>query len=407
MAIRPRMTVLIVNAYSVRNRGDAAIVRGLIATLRQLGTDRIAVAPRGWGQDTEEWLALGADSVVAPLLSIHDAPAWARTRRVLLLAHVIGRIARSLAARVAPPLADDSMRAYARAGVVVSAGGAYLGGRKPGVNLVRGYNIAYGRIWGRPTIAAPMTINPPSRVVRPLLRNLLRGVPIFARDHETIDRATELGLTATFAPDLVFRAARTRAPHQPSGIVAWAPRGYRPDQDAWAARDRLEANQVAAVTDLLRTDAALRLEFVPQVDVEDIDDDRVTIARLERQLWPEFDGRVSVLTPPASIEDTIDAYGRYDAVLTSRLHAALLALLSGTPSLVVGYEPKVSGVLATLGLDDRVIPPDGSWGAAEIASGLRRLMRDPGELDATRAATRDVEAQYASFDDLLRRKLAQ
>ena len=31
------MTVLIVNAYSVRNRGDAAIVRGLIATLRQLG----------------------------------------------------------------------------------------------------------------------------------------------------------------------------------------------------------------------------------------------------------------------------------------------------------------------------------------------------------------------------------
>ena len=172
-------------------------------------------------------------------------------------------------------------------------------------------------------------------------------------------------------------------------------------------RDRLEATQLAAVIDLLRTDAALRLEFVPQVDVEDIDDDRVTIARLERQLSPEFDGRVSVLTPPASIEETIDAYGRYDVVLTSRLHAALLALLGGTPSLVVGYEPKVSGVLATLGLDDRVIPPDGSWGPAEIASWLRRLMRDPGDRDATRAATRGVEAQYASFDDLLRRKLAQ
>ena len=112
-----------------------------------------------------------------PLLSIHDAPGWARTQRLLLLVHVFGRIARSLAARVAPPLADDSMRAYARAEVVVSAGGAYLGGRKPGVNLVRGYNIAYGRVWGRPTIAAPMTINPPSRVVRLLLRNLLRGVP--------------------------------------------------------------------------------------------------------------------------------------------------------------------------------------------------------------------------------------
>jgi polysaccharide pyruvyl transferase WcaK-like protein len=401
------MTVLIVNAYSVRNRGDAAIVRGLIATLRQRGAHHIAIAPRGWRADADEWLALGADSVAPPLLSIHDVPGWARTKRLLLLVHVIGRIARSLAARVAPPLADDSMRAYARAGLVVSAGGAYLGGRKPGVNLVRGYNIAYGRVWGRPTIAAPMTINPPSRVVRLLLSNLLRGVPIFARDHESIVRARQLGLRATYAPDLVFRAARGRAPAQPSGVVAWAPRGYRPDQDAWAARDRLESSQLAAVSDLLRTDAGLRLEFVPQVDVEDIDDDRVTIARLDRQLRPEFDGRVSVLTPPASIDETIDAYARYDVVLTSRLHAALLALLGLTPSLVVGYEPKVSGVLATLGLDDRVIPADGSWAPAEIASWLRRLMSDAGERDATRAATQNLEAQYASFDDLLRRKLAR
>ena len=401
------MTVLIVNAYSVRNRGDAAIVRGLIATLRQLGARHIAIAPRGWRDDADEWLALGADSVAPPLLSIHDVPGWARTKRLYLLLHVIGRIARSLAARVVPPLADDSMRAYARATLVVSAGGAYLGGRKPGVNLVRGYNIAYGRVWGRPTIAAPMTINPPSRVVRLLLSNLLRGVAIFARDHETIVRADALGLRATYAPDLVFRAARGRAPGHPSGVVAWAPRGYRPDQDAWAARDRLETSQLAAVSDLLRTDDGLRLEFVPQVDVEEIDDDRVTIARLHRLLRPEFDGRVSVLTPPASIDETIDAYARFDVVLTSRLHAALLALLGGTPSLVVGYEPKVSGVLATIGLDDRVIPPDGSWAPAEIASWLRRLMGDAGERDATRAATQNIETQYAAFDDLLRRKLAR
>ena len=400
------MTVLIVNAYSVRNRGDAAIVRGLIATLRQLGTHRIAVAPRGWRHDADEWLALGADSVVPPLLSIHDAPRWARAQRLLLLVHVIGRIARSLAARVTPILADDSMRAYAQAAVVVSAGGAYLGGRKPGVNLVRGYSIAYGRIWARPTIAAPMTINPPSPLVRVLLRNLLRGVALFVRDHESIARARQLGLRATYAPDLVFRAARSRAPHPPSGIMAWVPRGYRPDQDAWAARERLEASQLAGVIDVMRTDPGLRLEFVPQVDVEGIDDDRVTIARLRGQLPAELDGRVSVLPPPGAIEETIEAYARYDVVLTSRLHAALLALLSGTPSLVVGYEPKVSGVLATLGLDDRVIPADGSWEPATVAEWLRRLMSDPGERDATRAATQNVEAQYASFDDLLRTKLA-
>ena len=59
LAIRRRMTVLIVNAYSVRNRGDAAIVRGLIATLRQLGHDHIAVAPRGWRQTLTSGSPLG------------------------------------------------------------------------------------------------------------------------------------------------------------------------------------------------------------------------------------------------------------------------------------------------------------------------------------------------------------
>ena len=116
LAIRQHMTVLIVQAAeSVRNRGDAAIVRGLIATLRQLGAHHIAIAPRGWRADADEWLALGADSVAPPLLSIHDVPGWARTKRLLLLVHVVGRIALVAAARVAPPLADDSMSAQPRA----------------------------------------------------------------------------------------------------------------------------------------------------------------------------------------------------------------------------------------------------------------------------------------------------
>ena len=61
---------LVVNAYSVGNWGDVAIVEGIVASLRGTGYERVTVAPVDWAEDRSGWIALGADDVVRPLVSL-------------------------------------------------------------------------------------------------------------------------------------------------------------------------------------------------------------------------------------------------------------------------------------------------------------------------------------------------
>src|SRR5918999_1693934 len=68
---------LIVNAYATGNRGDAAIVEGIVDSLRRAGYATVAVAPVDW-RDPSPWVRLGVDEVVPPLISLLDAPSWAR-----------------------------------------------------------------------------------------------------------------------------------------------------------------------------------------------------------------------------------------------------------------------------------------------------------------------------------------
>lgn len=49
-------------------------------------------------------------------------------------------------------------------------------------------------------------------------------------------------------------------------------------------------------------------------------------------------------------------YGQFDAIITMRLHPAILSLGSGVPTLVLSYDPKCSDFVERLGLGEYVIP---------------------------------------------------
>jgi colanic acid/amylovoran biosynthesis protein len=407
---RSRSRALIVNAYSVDNRGDAAIVAGLINSLRAAGFTQIAVAPRGWRSQPERWLTLGADEVVPPVLNVHEAPAWARRMPSLQLVHVLVRSALALLAIRLRPRADPAARPYADCDVVVSAGGAYLGGRKLGTNLIKGLNIFIGRVAGKPVVVAPMTISPPSPAVARALRILLSGSTVFVRDEPSRRVAAALGLRVLQATDLAFRAppvleqlagstgTGTRR-HDGPLILGWAPRGYRPDHATWAHAADLERRSLEAIVRLL-DEERVSLCFIAQTTVDASDDDRHAVERLRTQLPARLLHRTQTLEAARDLDAALAAFATLDLLLASRLHAGLLALAVGVPSLVVGYEPKVAGVLSGLGLMRRVIPPDGSWSAAQIAAALMALTTEP-ELRVTEEARARALAGFEAFDTTL------
>jgi colanic acid/amylovoran biosynthesis protein len=402
--------VLIVNAYATRNHGDAAIIQGLIAILRDAGAAHVAVAARTWHSEEEAWRRLGADETVPPLAAIHDVPGWTRAARPLLLAYVCWVLFRAaLGSVIRRP--GPSARPYLDADLVVSAGGGYLGGPKAGINFVKVANIWFARSVRRPCVLAPMTISPPRGLVRPILRWGLQGARIFVRDAPSHAVMDGLGLRSQVAPDLAFRAPVVRAAMGRSadsattshGVLCWAPRSYRPDQDAWEHRESLERRCIEAVSQVIASHD-LRLRFIPQVSARDEDDDRGAIARLAAALPSEATARTEIAPAVDELDQAIGQFADCDVLLASRLHATILAAAVGVPSLSIAYEPKVTGVLGEIGLAERAVKPDDSWASAELAERLERLL-EPGERDRSMRAIADAAEGFEALEAAFRRAL--
>jgi polysaccharide pyruvyl transferase WcaK-like protein len=401
---------LIVNAYSVANRGDAAIVAGIVESLRRAGVGSVAVAPRDWCEEADQWRALGASAVVPPLLNVHHAPHWARRHRFLLLTHTIWRAAIAGIGAFIRASRDPAVCAYLDADIVVSAGGAYLGGPKLGTNLIKGLNIAIARLAGRHPIIAPMTITPPTRSVAAVLRLLLRGSQLFVRDTASLEVARGLGLAAYLSRDAAFRspalsrALAMEATHRGGVdgevVIGWSPRSYRAEHNSWRHRIELEQACLQAIAEFAGSRRA-RVRFIAQCTVAG-DDDMDTVQRLLPQLPHTLAEEATIAEVPADLESAVEAYRGVDILLASRLHASLNALSVGVPALVIGYEPKVLGVLGGLGLGHRVIPPDASWLAETIAERLASLA-SPLEQRATARARVLASAGFELFDEALRR----
>lgn len=396
---------LVVNAYAQGNWGDSAIVEGVVDSLHRAGFDHVALAPVDWRTRPVGRLSVDADEIVPPLVNLYDVPRWLRRPRPAMLAYAVGRMAQY---RLGRP-DDAALRSYRQADVIVSVGGAYLGGAKIGSNLIKAMNIRAGVLTGRPTLVAPITVNPFSANVGRVLHWGLRGASLFARDAPTMSRYREAGLEGVLVPDIAFRAptllrlaAATAAagPLAHGPTIGWAPRGYRPDHQAWGDPEAAEQLTLAAVRKVLGASAD-RLRFIPHVRAGTSDDDLNAVNRLIAQLGPAERERVEVASTPETLEDAVRQYAAVDVLITSRMHAAIFATAVGTPAIAVAYEPKVAGVMADVGLGDRVVPADAHLSVDALVDLVARL-RTPAERDRTRDAFARVQGRFAVYDDALR-----
>jgi polysaccharide pyruvyl transferase WcaK-like protein len=250
-----------------------------------------------------------------------------------------------------------------------------------------------------------------SSTVERLITVGLRGTRVFARDLPTIARLAGMGVPATFASDLAFRspslaraAARPQRSHE-GFVVAWAPRQFGTDHDAYRHRAAIEDRSLVALKSLVEERGA-RVILVPQSNVAGLEDDVLVIDRLLRRLRGDLGNSVEALAPADEIEDAVGQFARADVLLSSRMHAGIMALFAGTPSLVVGYESKVSGVFEAVGLGDWVIDPGAMPAGRELATRLAALATDA-ERRRIGPALERARAGFSELDAELRRLLTR
>jgi len=386
---RPR-TVLLTFATVSWQKGSAAQVQSLVAELRRTRPDLrfrlLSQCPELDGAAAKE---LGVE-VVDPGF----APGSGRDRRsVSLMSRRLACIASDGMRRAIPGwrggTSDPVARAYREADFVLDLSGDSYRDRPGGFAPAHHANLMAALAAGVPYGLVSQSLGPFRAPNRPVVGYLLsRAALIYIRERRTREILRGLGVPADrleLAPDVAF-ALEARSPEP-----IWAAEGIDPGRAerprvavsvsglALRLSSRGRTNRYLAesvrLVEHIRSRYGASVFLVPHEVHPPYygPDDRAAADELVRAL-----GGPAWLRPIRGDHDASRLKGliaQCDALVASRMHAAIAGLSSGVPTLMVSWSHKYRGVMDEIGLEGCVWDPEDP-GADSIRDMFDRLWND-------------------------------
>ncbi|MGV9825933.1 polysaccharide pyruvyl transferase family protein [Gordonia sp. NPDC003429] len=377
-AARPRRVVLF-NAWHDDNKGDAAITEGILGLLRAR-VPEIDITVVGLTEDADpsshamRHLARGHPEVRLlpnPMPSelrgrpnghpAADVPIW-----VLRLIPAISSVAGGYRDRRYDAVLEG-------ADLVIGVGGSniYTDVSVQGlVSLTRLFTVvaplraAITR--GIPTILLGHTLGPfpASRpVTKRIAQRMLCGVgTAVVRDESSLGVAAELGVGGVqLAPDMAY-GIEPRMTDAVAEVVAAMPVpmsrtvviAMRSHPSLGGAADQRVVGELVTAVDMLvaRGDVDHTLVIAHTLGPTAIEDDRAVSVALHHALC-EDGHSATYVDADLSPAELAALYGSAAAMIAVRLHAAILAMLSGTPTFAIAYfSSKSAGVMRQAGQEE-------------------------------------------------------
>jgi colanic acid/amylovoran biosynthesis protein WcaK/AmsJ len=369
-----RRAALVVNSFSSRNAGDAAIMESTIALARAAGIYDVTVATR-YENDDRHFYADCDVEVVAAIVPFPQRGSSSDLSRGLVF--VIGGLAAMLVAplirwqptlgrRVARLCRMNGLAALADADVVLVGGGGYFYSAKRRLDLTlvhHASSVVIAACAGKRLVMMPQSIGPlTSRLDRQVVALALRYlVPVVLRERLSVAEVDRLALRQEpiICPDVAFLPSAPPdsdpavAGHQPVVAVVvmdwtWA-RPVAPN--ALEEYEKKIATAIVALTAMGVTAKLLGHSQMPEQNQDDIGVANAIAARVAGS-----DAAVVATQPmvrPAATPSELRAEFRAASVVVgTRLHSCILALGEGTPAIALGYQPKARGTYELLQLND-------------------------------------------------------
>lgn len=363
---------LIVNVYSARNLGDAAITLATTSLLRSHGWTTIKVSSRYAAEDAPFYTESRV-VCVPPVIPFPVRGGRSTLGRVMALAVGLGlaalltlvtRVNRQIGRRLLTSLRADGLSALCSADLVILAGGGYLYSSRRRINLTLVHAVATTKVAAAlcpRVVMMPQSIGPLTRDVdKRLVQFGLSSVsPLVVRDESSRSTAENLVSRSRtiLCPDVALwgwrgqlqgdRTPVTRVRRIAIGVMDWT--WARPAGDTALS---IYLEKLALLASWLMRDGHVVFVFGHSSLPEHGQDDWILASRLAR-LVQDKTGR-----PPRLVDrtDSVDALrlilAQTDLVIGTRLHSCLLAMLENTPALALSYQPKTTGTFALLGLED-------------------------------------------------------
>ena len=359
---------LIINAYSFKNAGDAAIMLSTARLMRDLGARTVELSTRY--DDAPEYARFGVPviSALIPFPARQEGEQRAiRAARALyylaaaLICCIVAPASRPSARRLATLLIPTTREIVGRYDTLVIAGGGYMYSSKRTVNLSLWHSlitIRFGQIFTDEAIMMPQSIGPVTRRLDArLLRWALARVTVVARETLSLERSlpSVKDLSVRIVDDVAFIPGvdvRRRATGG-ENVVRIVTMDWRWSTSVSAdAMDRY-IRTLAGVADRL-TQMGKSVVLGGHSALPEHDQDDVAIAHL---VASQATCPVEV-DPDCSVDHLYEAYSQCSLVIGTRLHSCIMAISVGTPAIALAYQEKSRGVLELAGIPDAVTPVD-------------------------------------------------
>lgn len=318
------------------------------------------------------------------------------------------------------------MRALKHCDLVISSGGGYFWTHRkyfPGPMFFQNYlSVKLAEMAGKPVIFFPQSFGPlHNRTAQKMLASLLTNqnvVKIFPREkfsHTLVHTLTaENGIEnkIELCPDMAFLFTPGPAvppeskPNRKGPLIALTLRRWDFPETASKSskKEHLESyihSLLSGCRRLYRSHNASFIVFPQSRGPGAFENDRsisIDFSKKLGELIPENHIRYIELPDNASPHQVIQLLSKADCAVTTRFHSAVFALIAGVPAVPIVYQPKARGIMDMLGMEHFSLDIH-----SLSADGIVRIVEHA--LDNQGAIKRKLTSQLISIRKAIRRKL--
>lgn len=360
--------VLIINAHSSKNKGDAAIIISMIQSIRKFNKDSEITISSRYPEDDELYVQYGCQ-VVEQITRFPDKN-FSYFKRLIYTFKELKEVNRFVKTGDIPDGRDDHIfKKYNEADIVVSCGGGFIYSHSKLVEaslIMHLAQIYFAKKLHKKVITYAQSIGPfHSKLSKFMSYRVLSQVDVITvREELSQVFLNEIGIKQTvMVGDSAFvietdhiDVSRLIDLSKSKVNVGVTVRQWTfPNQQEPEKKYQNYLHSVAdAITHVVHQIGGI-VYLVPQVTgPTPIEDDRIGSKQVSDLLSEETKKSVVLLSKDYTPVELKAIYSEMDLFIGTRMHSNIFSLSSNVPTIAISYEPKTTGIMKMLNLSQYV-----------------------------------------------------
>ena len=356
--------IVITNAYTWYNKGDAGILLGVIEALKQVYNNDIKVNILSFTPNEDKKRYCKDNKIEDVYSNILNPFPYKHTKIGKMIA-IIKLFIKMIYIYILTKISMDNavkknktLKVLSESDLIVVCGGGFLGGKKYD-SLIHVFQIYINTLFHKPVIVMGTSIEPMKKgIIKKYTEKVLKKVDyIYARENITYEYLNTFLDKSKYEtiPDLAFmiedvKEDKLLANEKKFGITVrkWNFPNSNNKKEAME-------NYIKSVTDMIDyiyNTYKIKFVFVPQVIVENGNDADIAKIIKQRLNTKEALQIVEEDLSPVQIKTLISSF---EIFVGTRMHSNIFATSMNVPTVAIAYEKKTNGIMEMLNLSDYVI----------------------------------------------------